>query len=107
MSVEGVLEKLEAVLQDVRSRLDRMEAHLRPTPTCLCYREAAERLGIGLTKLKSMVKRGEISATYVGRVRMVSWAEVLRVSTPPPDRPRAAAAKRGKDWQPVPKRRRG
>lgn len=104
--MEESLAKFEAFLEDLRSRLERIEARLQPEPTCLSYPEAAKRLGVGVTKLKEMVKRGELRPSLVGKVKMVSLAEIHRVSTPAAERPKRATAQRAATWQPVPKRRR-
>lgn len=95
------LEKLERLLEDIRTRISKMEERLQPEPTCLSYPEAAQRLGVGLTKLKQMVKRGDVRPTLVGKVRMISLAEIHRVSTPLQERPQVERATRAKAWQPI------
>lgn len=106
MSVERSLERLEALLGEIRTRIERVEERLKPEPTCLTYPAAAQRLGVGLTKLKQMVKRGEIRATRIGRVPMISAAELQYVATPPPERPKLRAAQRKAAWVPIPKGKR-
>lgn len=101
MSSEKTLERLEALLEDIRTRIDRLEERLKPEPTCLTYPAAAARLGVSLTKLKQMVMRGDIRASRIGKVPMISLAEVHRVSTPPPERPKLARAQRAKAWVPL------
>lgn len=103
--MEDSFAKLEAYLEDFRRRLERIEARLQPEPTCMTYREAAQRLGVGLTKLKEMIARGEISTTRVGKVPMVTAAELRRITTPQEKRPQLARAERAKAWQPIPKKR--
>lgn len=99
--------RLEAHLVYLRERMERLEEGLRPEPTCLSYPDAAKRLGVGLTKFKEMVRRREISTTLVGRVPMVSLAEIQRVATPQDERPAVQRRQRAAEWQPIPKKRRG
>jgi excisionase family DNA binding protein len=83
------LERLERLLEDIRTRIDRLEERMKPEPTCCTYPQAAKRLGIGLTKMKSMVRRGEIRTVLVGKAPMIPAAEIQRLSTPdlpPPPR---------------------
>lgn len=98
--------KLEAYLEDFRKRLERIESRLQPEPTCFTYLEAATRLGVGKTKLKEMVARGEVRTTRVGKVPMVTAAEIRRVTTPETERPKVAQVERAKAWQPIAKKRR-
>jgi excisionase family DNA binding protein len=97
--------KFEAVLEDMRARLERLEEKLGPQPLCFTYPDAAKRLGVGLTKLKQMVRAGEIQTSRVGRVPMISLAELERISTPPAERPKLERAMRAKAWKPIAKRR--
>ncbi len=101
MSAEQSLERLEALLGEIRERMERLEERFKPEPTCLTYPDAAVRLGVGLTKLKQMVKAGEIRKVMIGRVPMIPLAEIHRVSTPPPERPKLAAAQRKEKWVPI------
>lgn len=106
---EALLEafkRFEAKLEEIRERTERLEERLKPEPTCLTYPAAAARLGVSLTKLKQMVKRGDIRRSMVGLVPMISLAEIHRVSTPPPERPKLEAAQRKAKWVPIPKGRR-
>jgi hypothetical protein len=98
--------KFEAFLEELRGRLERIEARLQPEPRCLSYPDAAARLGVGLTKLKRMVKAGELKPTLVGRVKMVALSEIHRVSTPEAERPALAKAQAAEVWVPIPKRKR-
>lgn len=99
--VEKAFERFEAKLEQIREQLERLEERLKPEPTCLTYPDAAARLGVGLTKLKQMVMRGDIRASKIGKVPMISLAEIHRVSTPPPERPKLAAAQRKAAWTPI------
>lgn len=101
MAIEETLAKIEAVLLDIRTRVERMESR-QPEPTCLTYPAAAVRLGVGLTKLKRMVKAGEIGTVRIGKVPMVTLAEIQRITTPPPERPALAARERKTKWVPLP-----
>jgi excisionase family DNA binding protein len=102
MSVEKTLEGIEALLLDMRKRIEGLEDRLKPEPLCLTYPEAAKRLGVGLTKLKELVRGGEIRKSMVGRVPMISMTEIQRVSTPEPERPRAERQQRKAAWVPIP-----
>ena len=80
MSVETAFERLEALLGDIRTRMERLEERLKPEPTCFTYPDAAVRLGVGLTKMKLMVKGGEIRTVRVGKVPMIPASEIQRVA---------------------------
>ena len=43
----------------------------------LTYRQARERLAIGETKLKELVRRGDLATTLVGRRPRVTLASIL------------------------------
>jgi hypothetical protein len=99
------LARLESLLEDIRVRISRLEERLQPQPTCFTYPMAAQRLGVGLTKMKEMIRRGDVKTTLVGKVPMVSLAELERVTTPTAERPKVAKAARAKAWQPIAKKR--
>lgn len=103
--MEDVAARLEALLLELRAKLERIEERLQPEPTCLTYPAAAARLGVGLTKLKEMVRRGEIRTSRVGRVPMVAVSELDRIATPEAERPRVERQQRAATWSPIPKRR--
>jgi hypothetical protein len=103
--VEEKLERIEVLLLEMRGKVARLEALLAPKPTAMRYAAAAKEIGIGLTALKAMVRRREIRTTKVGRVPMISLAEIERVTTPTQERPRVEAAARAKAWQPIPKKK--
>lgn len=69
--VFGELRSLRAELREVRERL-------RPTPKCLRPAQAAKLLGVGLTKMREMIARGDVRTVAVGKRRMVTLAEVER-----------------------------
>lgn len=92
---------LEAVLREFRQRLQRIEERLQPQPTCYDFPAAAKRLGIGTTKLKELVSRGEIRTTTIGKRPMVSESEILRLATPDEDKPVVEARLREKLFRPV------
>lgn len=106
--VEKTLEGIEAKLEEIRAMVLRLEQRLKPEPTCLTYPEAAARLGIGLTKLKRMVKAGELRKTYLskGGAPMIALSEIHRISTPEPERPALEAKSRAASWQPIPRKKR-
>jgi hypothetical protein len=100
------MERMEALLLEVRTRLERIEASLAPTPTCLRYPAAAKHLGVGLTKLKAMVKAGVLRTADVGGTPMVPLSELRRIGTPDEEKGRVRFAQRQAAWVPIPKRRR-
>lgn len=65
------------------------------------YRKAAKQIGIGVTKLKEMIRRGQIRTTDVGGTPMISMSEIHRITEPdpmPPSRaPRSMRAKGSQD----------
>lgn len=102
MSVEAKLEGIEAKLELMRKLLESLEERVGPEPTCLTYPQAAQRLGVSLSKLKRMVRAKEIRTAHVGKVPMIPLSEIHRVSTPEPERPKLAAAQRKAAWVPIP-----
>lgn len=97
---------LEAVMLEIRERLARIEERLQPQPTCMDFPEAAKRLGVGLTKLKEMVARGELRTSTVGRRAMISISELERVAAPDEEKPRVERQQRAQRWTPITKKRR-
>lgn len=97
---------LEAVVREIRERLARLEERFQPQATCLSYRDAANRLGVGLTKLKELVARGELRPSRVGRRRMVALSEIERLAAPDEERPAVERRQRQVRWEPIEKRRR-
>lgn len=104
MSVESSLEGLKALVQEIGRRMEALEARLQPEPTCLTFPAAAQRLGVGLTKLKEMVRARDIHPVLVGRVKMIPLSEIHRVSTPRAEQPKQARATRSAAWVPLKKR---
>lgn len=82
-------EQLKALREDVAKLLEQREA-----PRLLKYADAARMLSISPSKLKTLIRRGEIVPTLLGGRKMISRMEIDRVATP----------KRSE--QPAPKRRR-
>lgn len=102
MSVEKSLERFEAFLKEFGERMDRLEERLQPEPSCLAFPKAAQRLGVGLTKLKEMVKKGQLRPVLVGEVKMIPLSEIHRISTPPNERAKVEAKTRRETWVPIP-----
>jgi hypothetical protein len=96
---------LEGFFREVRERLLRIEEKLQPQKTCVKYPVAAEMLGIGLTKLKSMVRNGQLHPSLVGDRPMISLAEIQRISAPVEERPRIERRQREAKWVPIEKRK--
>lgn len=103
--VEESLARFEVLLEDMRSKIEKLEERLRPEPMAFSYVDAAARLGVGLTKMKQMVKRKQVRTTEVGGVPMVPLAELVRITTPATERPKAEQAARAKAWVPVSRRK--
>ncbi len=97
--------ELEAVLKEVRELLAKMDERLQPQPLCFSLKDAAQRLGVGLTVLKEMVARREIRTSTVGRRAMISLSELERVASPDEDRPAIEKRQAQKRWVPIEKRR--
>lgn len=98
VSIDERLERLEQIAAETRRLVAQLAEGQRPTPTCLKYSDAAKRLGIGLTKLKRLIKNGELRTALVGKHRMVPLSEIERLSTPdeptaPPRRPPKSSKK--------------
>lgn len=107
MSVESKLEGLEALLLKIMKQVESLEERLRPEQTCFTYPEAAARLGVGLTKLKEMVKRGDLRKSYPlqGGVPMIALSEIQRVSVPESERPKVERAQRKAAYTPIVRKR--
>lgn len=71
-------ESLERVFRRI------MAEHAGPLPHVLTMERAAEELSIGLTKLKGLVRSGELLACTVGLRKMIPSSEVRRLATPAP-----------------------
>lgn len=102
MSVEKSLEGIEALLKDMRDRIEKLEERLQPEPTVMTFPKAAARLGVGLTKLKELVKKGQLRPALVGEVKMIPLSEIHRLSAPPPEREKVEAKTRREAWVPIP-----
>lgn len=100
--VESKLEGIEAQLELMRKIIERLEERLAPEPTVLTFPKAAARLGVGLTKLKQLVKSGQLRPALVGEVKMIPMSEIHRLSTPPPERAKVEAKTRREAWVPIP-----
>lgn len=107
MSIEKQLEGMKALLEKIVAQVESLEERLRPEPTCFTYPEAAERLGVGLTKLKEMVKRGDLRKSYPleGGVPMIALSEIQRVSVPKAERPKVERAQRKAAYKPITRKR--
>jgi hypothetical protein len=76
-----LLLEMRGQLGRMHERLVQLEAWSRPEPTCLRYPDAAVRLGVGLTKMKLMVRRGEVRTVRVGKAPMIPASEIHRLAT--------------------------
>jgi len=96
---------LEALLLEVRTRLSRIEERMRPTALAFKFPEAAEKIGIGVTKLKEMVRSHEIRVSLVGKTPMISLSEIERVTAPREEQPRIEREQRRATWVPIEKKK--
>lgn len=74
---------MELVNDEITPELKRLAEKVEsPMPPILPYRLAAQKMSIGSTKLKSMVRTGEISNCLVGQRKMIPSSEIYRLSQP-------------------------
>lgn len=105
MSTERSLERLEALLGEIKERVEGLEAKLRPLPTCLTIEEAAARLGVSPSTMKRMIKSGDVHTATINKRSMVPVSELERVATPDTKRPAQAKAATKAAWVPLKKKR--
>lgn len=77
MDVESLLREIR---EELRSLREEMRAGLVQESALLSMKDAAKRLGVGVTKLRSLITSGEVQTTRLGGRRMVAVSEVERVS---------------------------
>lgn len=70
---------METVLRDLLAEV-REARTWAALPTVLTKRRAARELSISLSKLKALIRDGELSVCEVGRSTMVPASEVLRIA---------------------------
>lgn len=81
--LERLTEQIEGIARTVEGISRRMDALDRPLPHVLNRKEAARELSISLSRLKAMIRDGEISQTLpLGKVRGIPRSEILRLATP-------------------------
>lgn len=92
---DALLAQFQRLLEEIRALRD-----LQGLPTILTKKRAARELGVSLSKLKALIRTGEIAICGVGRTSMVPASEVRRIAASarreaaPPARPaRARKAK--------------
>lgn len=107
MSVEKSLEGIEALLKDMRDRIERLEGRFRPEATVLSLVAASKQLGVSLSTMKRMVANNEIRTATIGKREMIPISELTRLATPDPERPAQQKAAKAAAWVPVPKKRAG
>lgn len=82
------MKTLDEMSRELRAEFKALRAEvqeLRETmvlPGVMTNKRAAKALSIGLTTLKLMIRRGQISTVAIGNRQMVPASEVRRVSTP-------------------------
>lgn len=90
-------------LEELAAALRRIEARLAEPaqPMCFSIKDAAERLGVGLTVMKEMVARREVRTSTVGKRAMISLSELERIAAPDEERPKVVRQQQVKAWKPV------
>ncbi|MBN1208967.1 MAG: helix-turn-helix domain-containing protein [Myxococcaceae bacterium] len=91
-SLERMLEELLAEVREVRS--------WGALPTVLTKRRAARELGVSPSKLKQLIRRGELAVCQVGRSTMVPASEVQRIAASARRKP-AAPGRARKEKRPT------
>lgn len=76
-SVEEQLQELLVLVRDLAVRHEG-----QGLPVLLGYPSAAAQLSISVSKLKGLVRSGELRTSTVGRRKMIPLSEVLRVAAP-------------------------
>lgn len=71
-SMEQVLEALLAEVREAKN--------WTALPTVLSKKRAARELGISLSKLKTLIRTGDLATCIVGRTAMVPASEVQRIA---------------------------
>ncbi|QQR47795.1 hypothetical protein JKA73_17830 [Myxococcus xanthus] len=72
--LQGLLERLLLEVQALRGGMD------KPLPTVLTKKRAAEELSVSLSKLKAMIRSGEILVCEVGSTTGVPSSEIRRIA---------------------------
>lgn len=100
---DRLLVLVHQLVAEVRALRDSLGGEL---PTVLSKRRAARELDISLSKLKGLIRRGELMTCEVGRTTMVPASEVRRIAEsarrqPAAQVPPAPARKRRKATTPA------
>lgn len=100
-------EELAAFLREVRSLLEQAKEppQSRPRPMCFKYPDAAKEIGIGLTKLKELVRDKKIKISTIGDTAMISRTEIDRICAPDEERPKVERRQKRDAWVPLKKGR--
>lgn len=77
-------ERIEALLEDMRRRMDRLEEKLRPEPTAVEFQEAARMLSCSSRHIARMVAKGELKVKMVGSLRRISVEAIRALRDAPP-----------------------
>ena len=96
MSVESVLERLEASLELMRVQLEGLERRMAPAPTAVTFVEAARMLSVSSKYLGQLVRAGKIRTCLVGSVRRIPVAEIHAMLAAPAMRSSGATPARVK-----------
>ncbi len=70
-----LLVQFQCLLEEIRTLRD-----LQGLPTILTKKRAARELGVSLSKLKGLMRRGELAVCEVGRTTMIPASEVTRIA---------------------------
>ena len=81
MSVGEVQSRLEALLEDIRVRLERLEAKLKVEPTAVEFQEAARMLSCSPRHIARMVAQRQLRVVMVGSLRRISVESIRDMAT--------------------------
>lgn len=87
-TTDAKIDRLLALVGDLQRKVEERPA---PLPTVLTKRRAATELSVSPSKLKAMIRKGQIMTCEVGDSTGIPSSEVLRIASaqgrPKPERP--------------------
>lgn len=97
-------DEIERLLAELRALIAQSRATPEQVPLVLDFPAAAKRLGVGLTKLKEIVRSGELLTTEIGSRQMVPVSELERIATPTERRAPIVRRQQLARWVPIAKK---